>query len=339
MRLAGRCFRPVAAVALATLSAMLFACESAAGSRSEQDVWRGSWTERSLMVVQNVYLEEGVTIRHLGTMGSVAGLDRSQLDVAMRTAPRELMDFSTARGERDEDKIFAYAVMLEGAVVGYEGLVFDRARLFNLEDAWHDVFHRPEALTLNMSPDKPRLDPADKERVLVNWGGDWPEHMGWGGWSCAACSSGSGGQGAGGLQMEGLRGSGQTWEYWGRIVSILQRSAHAYYHFVAECLPKLLLVSKEIADYPDAVLLGMSLVPVPEYSAGLTKVKIAITDSPQSTRRLEEGRGRASFLLCWVCLLLSWLSAHLARCISLILFIWYGHITMGSLPTTLLLYC
>ena len=283
-----------AAVALATL--LLFASERAAASRSEQEV--------SLTVVQNVYLEEGVTIRHLGTMGSVAGLDRSQLDEAMRTAPRELMDFSAARGERDEDHLFAYAVMLEGAVVGYEGLVYDRARLFNLEDAWHDVFHRPEALTLNMSPDKPRIDPADKTRVLINWGVDWPEHMGWRGWSCAACSRGAGGQSTGGLQMDGLQGSGQTWEYWSRIVSVLQRSAHAYYHFVAECLPKLLLVSKELAEHPDAVLLGMSLGA--RIFGVLTEENLTITDSPQSTRRLEVGHGRANFSSFLACLLHSW---------------------------------
>lgn len=204
------------------------------------------WTERSLAVVQNVYLTEGVTIRHLGRIRSVPGLDRDQLDVAMRAAPRELMNFSAALGARGEDLLFAYAVSLEGAAVGYEGLVFDTARVFNLEDAWHDVFHRPEALTLNQSPDKPRIDPADKARVVVNWGSDWPEHRGWRGWSCAACAGEAGG---------GLRGSGPTWEYWGRIVTVLQRSAHAYYHFVAECLPKLLLVSIDLEEHPDAVVL------------------------------------------------------------------------------------
>jgi len=204
------------------------------------------WTERSLAVVQNVYLAEGVTIRHLGRIRSVPGLDRGQLDVAMRAAPRELMNFSAALGAHEEDLLFAYAVSLEGAAVGYEGLVFDPARVFNLEDAWHDVFHRPEALTLNQSPDKPRIDPADNARVVVNWGNDWPEHRGWRGWSCAACAGEAGG---------GLRGSGPTWEYWGRIVTVLQRSAHAYYHFVAECLPKLLLVSTDLDEHPDAVVL------------------------------------------------------------------------------------
>ena len=53
----------------------------------------------------------------------------------------------------------------------------------------------------------------------------------------------------------GPKGSGQTWEYWGRIVTVLQRSAHAYYHFVAECLPKLLLVQTELAEHPDAAIL------------------------------------------------------------------------------------
>jgi hypothetical protein len=213
-------------------------------------------TARSLAVVMNPYLEEGVTIRHLGRISSVRGLDRAQLDVAMRTAPRELMNFTAARGARDDDLLFAYALTLEGAVVGYEGLVFDPTRAFNLEDAWYDVLHRPEALTLSRSPDKPRLDPADKARILVNWGHDWPAHEGWRGWSCAGCAAPAPAQqGAGAAPTSGPKGSGQTWEYWGRIVTVLQRSAHAYYHFVAECLPKLLLVQTELAEHPDAAIL------------------------------------------------------------------------------------
>ena len=206
---------------------------------------------RSLAVVQNVYLEAGVTIRHLGRLRSASAPDRDALDEVLRTAPRALMNFSAAVGARDEDLVFAYSVALEAAIVGYEGLVYDPERVFNLEDAWHDVFHRPEALTLKISPDKPRLDPANAARVLVNWGRDWPKHEGWRGWHCDTCSASAGSQGASG----GLRGSGRTWEYWGRIITVLQRSAHAYYHFVAECLPKLLLVSTEIAEYPDAVLI------------------------------------------------------------------------------------
>lgn len=219
-----------------------------AGAQNEQQESGTTWGARSLQVVQNVYIEEGVTVRHLGRFRSVAGLDSSQLEVALRASAHQLMHFSTALGDREEDLLFAYSVTLESAVVGYEGLVFDPARVFNLEDSWHDVFHRPEALTLNRSPDKPRLDPANKTRIVVNWGNDWPEHHGWRGWSCAACSEGE-------ARMGGLRGSGQTWEYWSRIVTILQRSAHAYYHFVAECLPKLLLVSTELAEHRDAIIL------------------------------------------------------------------------------------
>jgi hypothetical protein len=201
--------------------------------------------ERSLAVVLNPYAEEGVTMRHLGRIGSVKALGRSQIQQALQAGPRTLMNFSAALGDRDEDLVYVYSVMLEGAIVGYEGLVFDPTRLFNLEDAWHDIFYRPEALTLNQSPDKPRLDPADKSRVLVSWRSDWPEHQGLSGWNCSSCST----SGA------GLQGTGSTWEYWHRIVNILQRSAHAYYHFVAECLPKVLLVLTEIAQHPDAVLL------------------------------------------------------------------------------------
>ena len=228
------------AVVLVSVLSGASQCGSSASAGSDE-----GWAERSLAVVKNVYLAEGVTIRHLGRIRSVAALDRSQLDVAMRASPRELMNFSAALGKREEDLLFAYSVTLEGAVVGYEGLVFDSARVFNLEDAWHDVFHRPEALTLNQSPDKPRIDPVDKERVVVNWGRDWPTHHGWRGWTCTACWEDAG----------RLRGSGQTWEYWGRIVTVLQRSAHAYYHFVGECLPKLLLVSSDLEEHPDAVVL------------------------------------------------------------------------------------
>ena len=241
------------AVAAAMLAAVLGVPAPASGVHSEPQHADGA-TVRSLAIVMNPYLEEGVTIRHLGRISSVRGLDRAELDVAMRTAPRDLMNFTAARGPRDDDLLFAYAVTLEGAVVGYEGLVFDTTRAFNLEDAWNDVLLRPEALTLHRSPDKPRLDPADKTRILVNWGHDWPAHEGWRGWRCDGCAAPMR-QGASAAPAGGPKGSGQTWEYWGRIVTVLQRSAHAYYHFVAECLPKLLLVQTELAEHPDAVVL------------------------------------------------------------------------------------
>ena len=241
------------AVTAAMLAAVLGVPAPVSRAHSEPQHADGA-SVRSLAVVMNPYLEEGVTIRHLGRISSVRGLDRAELDVAMRTAPRELMNFTAARGPRDDDLLFAYAVTLEGAVVGYEGLVFDPTRAFNLEDAWNDVLLRPEALTLHRSPDKPRLDPADKTRILVNWGHDWPAHEGWRGWRCAGCAAPVR-QGASAAHAGGPKGSGQTWEYWGRIVTVLQRSAHAYYHFVAECLPKLLLVQTELAEHPDAVVL------------------------------------------------------------------------------------
>jgi len=105
------------AVAVAMLAAVVGVSETAVGANSEPQQADGA-TVRSLSVVMNPYLEEGVTVRHLGRIRSVRGLDRAELEVAMRTAPRELMNFTAARGPRDDDLLFAYAVALEGAVVG-----------------------------------------------------------------------------------------------------------------------------------------------------------------------------------------------------------------------------
>ena len=62
---------------------------------------------RSLAVVQNVYLEAGVTIRHLGRLRSASAPDRDALDEVLRTAPRALMNFSAAVGARDEDLVLS----------------------------------------------------------------------------------------------------------------------------------------------------------------------------------------------------------------------------------------
>ena len=42
--------------------------------------------------------------------------------------------------------------------------------------------------------------------------------------------------------------SGHTYEYRDKIFSLLQRSSHAYYHFLAETLPKLLLLQMDMDD-------------------------------------------------------------------------------------------
>ncbi|KAJ1486372.1 hypothetical protein T484DRAFT_2337873 [Baffinella frigidus] len=48
--------------------------------------------------------------------------------------------------------------------------------------------------------------------------------------------------------------SGATWEHRPAIVSLLQRSSHAYYHFFGEALPKLYLLAQDL-EHSNAVLL------------------------------------------------------------------------------------
>eukprot|EP00288_Rhodomonas_lens_P019552 CAMPEP_0177690812 /NCGR_PEP_ID=MMETSP0484_2-20121128/967_1 /TAXON_ID=354590 /ORGANISM="Rhodomonas lens, Strain RHODO" /LENGTH=165 /DNA_ID=CAMNT_0019201383 /DNA_START=154 /DNA_END=647 /DNA_ORIENTATION=+ len=124
----------------------------------------------SLRLVYDVYEEEGVTIRHLGTLSNIAAMRKEEMSRVYQSPPGSLVDFQAARVGAHWEESPAYSVAVRGAVVGYEGLVFDPERLFNLEASFNHVFSRPEAITFERSADKPRLHTVNGSQALVHWG-------------------------------------------------------------------------------------------------------------------------------------------------------------------------
>ena len=95
----------------------------------------------------------------------------------------------------------------------------------------------PEQVTFQICAEKPRADPTSNgTRVLVDWDRRWPKRQK-------------------NRRSKALDSEGPTWVHRRRIISLLQRSSHAYYHFLCEALPRIYLLSFELEEYPDAEVL------------------------------------------------------------------------------------
>jgi len=188
--------------------------------------------------VEDPYEEEGITIRHYGKLSNLHAVNQTQLSSIARSFRGGFVDFALWNGRNATDtSAFAYCLALRTAVVGYEGIAFDVNKIFLLDPVWRDSIARPEQVTYKHSPDQPQLDPQDPQHfALVRWDASWPEPDGWRGWKL--------------VQEEG-----REWLHRTRIISILQRSSHAYYHFLAESLPKMFLVLQDFQEHADSVFL------------------------------------------------------------------------------------
>jgi hypothetical protein len=194
---------------------------------------KGFVEQSSLRLVTDVYDEEGISIRHMGKLSNVPVIHPDALETVLNAPARGTMNFSeVSEAEKLEDD--AFSVTIYGGFVGYEGLIFDRDRAFSPDFAWNDAIIRPEMITFQQSAEKPRLDPiSNGTRILVDWDRRWPA-----------------------MKQDHARSnssrSGPTWVSRPRIISLLQRSSHAYYHFLCEALPRIFLLSFELEEHPDA---------------------------------------------------------------------------------------
>jgi hypothetical protein len=195
--------------------------------------------EKGLRLVTDIYDEEGISIRHMGKLFNIPTISMEAVETILQTPARGLMNFSTvSEPENLEDD--AYTMTVYGGFIGYEGLIFDHERAFNPDSTLTDAIYRPEMVTFQLSAEKPRPDPASNgTRILIDWDTRWPKRSN----KNSHITSNS---------------EGPTWVHRKRIISLLQRSSHAYYHFLCEALPRIYLLSFELAEYPDAEVIPPS---------------------------------------------------------------------------------